>query len=825
MARILELVSRGVVGAFAVAMVVGTLAFALKSTNIRYVNDLAGRIWHGVVPSYGLIYVESPEVYTRQRLVNDRFEHEYWLRNEMERLDSDGSKVTGADMLEAWRQDILDIQITYPADSASEGAGSTEKPTGDADGLKLSDLASAMANPPKVPYQTEFFLKSAIRDKIRSMSLENALDDRHDLQGNTVFGLKFDTAIIPGSYTRLRPTVIVELEVDPFYSRALGRRVEIDELISHELDALAPSNGETPKAFASRKHEVSEVRDRLDSHFRRWVSDIQKRFDDYSTYASSYCQPHKYRSPKLLYEEAVKYYLDRAVNVEGILQTANDNRSSCGGDSQDLSDPTSILLPLSGPWSNYFDLYFESAGSRIRVSGKQNWVHLLDSRDLESVPNGRRLWTAPSLESKVADADDSLRIAYGTASDDFGLKMRELLSNISVEGQAQLSKEFTENHTAMLYSDPACNAVFVPPEEGDDKNVDDKNVDVLSKPLNTGFLAFARAVFESQPYAYAAFPRGDVAGVVIDSQSQAMLSAAYRGDFGVKVGEGEQSVRAEPTIINFASSQPRRRGGSAGRDRPGETFDFGWTVVKPGKQEPMQASQLVLVSIPAYLDKLRMKVTRGWLDVDAAHGQRERLLKQQEVSWIEIPVPPDYEAMDTLVDPELWRQDPKVNEEALCAVPRGAVHGREPIFSVRSGDRADLMIPGERLWRSAVVMIGGQPADRIRVLPDMRGILASFDRIGVPAATCRDGKSPLADLVIWTSEGSIPLRNAVRFANPPSAAGVQEAAAAGTASNTTGTPAAVKTETVAAAQTSISVTCNATNATGSEDLLSQRVLQ
>ena len=54
-------------------------------------------------------------------------------------------------------------------------------------------------------FERKFELQSNARDAIRQMILENALDDRHDLTGNTVFGLKFDTSVLPGSRTMLEP--------------------------------------------------------------------------------------------------------------------------------------------------------------------------------------------------------------------------------------------------------------------------------------------------------------------------------------------------------------------------------------------------------------------------------------------------------------------------------------------------------------------------------------------------------------------------------------------------------------------------------------------
>ena len=51
------------------------------------------------------------------------------------------------------------------------------------------------------PFDQDFLIRSGIRDAIRQLILENLLDDRHDLTGNSVYGLKFDISVIPGNQT------------------------------------------------------------------------------------------------------------------------------------------------------------------------------------------------------------------------------------------------------------------------------------------------------------------------------------------------------------------------------------------------------------------------------------------------------------------------------------------------------------------------------------------------------------------------------------------------------------------------------------------------
>lgn len=91
---------------------------------------------------------------------------------------------------------------------------------------------------------------------------------------------------------------------------------------------------------------------------------------------------------------------------------------------------------------------------------------------------------------------------------------------------------------------------------------------------------------------------------------------------------------------------------------------------------------------------------------------------------------------------------------------------------LRAGREAKLLIPGSRLWRSATVTLGAQIANRIRVLPNMEGIIAEFDQLDLPSAAYRTEEKGGADpqcalqnkafenfaarpvrLRVWTSEG------------------------------------------------------------------------
>jgi hypothetical protein len=80
--------------------------------------------------------------------------------------------------------------------------------------------------------------------------------------------------------------------------------------------------------------------------------------------------------------------------------------------------------------------------------------------------------------------------------------------------------------------------------------------------------------------------------------------------------------------------------------------------------------------------------------------------------------------------------------------------------------RADIVIPGRRLWRSTVVMLGSQKADEIFVLPDMNGIVATFKPVMFPSTWSNLDSDFQVPLTVWTSQGSTSLPIPAKFMKP-----------------------------------------------------------
>ena len=89
------------------------------------------------------------------------------------------------------------------------------------------------------------------------------------------------------------------------------------------------------------------------------------------------------------------------------------------------------------------------------------------------------------------------------------------------------------------------------------------------------------------------------------------------------------------------------------------------------------------------------------------------------------------------------------------------------VVQVRACNRADILIPGLRLWRSTTVTLGSQRADRIVVLPNMHGIIATFNTIQIPNVAPGPKRDAETKLRVWTSQGMSFAKKTVTVTNIP----------------------------------------------------------
>jgi hypothetical protein len=745
--------------------------------------------------TYGVIHVESPEIYTRERLVNDRYNQDHWLRQRLELLDKVGDLSSGYLAVAVNADARVAVGATETATAAQPVAQQPEPPKRDA--------TSAMP----LPFQEDLSLRLSIRDFLRQQILENMLDDRHDLSGNTVFGLKFDTSIIPGSNTR--SPAYVKAKVSIYNYRNLIDQVDVDgigRVKGYERDYYE----------GYRKLRWKESAEYL--LYMSWLKDFQARLNKLaSSIVSEQCQ--ELHTIPFTWDYAQRISRRVFSLVAGL-------------------EPGNVIVPKAPPGqeSVYFQIFpgelynyvkttitaydVCSDGISIAIAPRIENLYVMDQRvaetqglsDAQRPLVNRILWSlnqdaynfirtySPTEvgwldpASNVCGIRSGSQYAIVTANEidlsagdlllDQQMELRSLRYDVSDSLIALMSKygarPYRSTNAApkvrlgdLAESDLGVKAAYDELALGDAHNdataiwaIINATQPTCAVEFPLGFFNFIEKIAKNESYAYAVFPKserkvfklqelvrlavgggaseagvGGLSGMLglahaLDSTDAAALSVGY----GDGIAAGELAKDEGPGGAKSSSGQ--------------QGANFGWVVLpesdggrlRAATLQPTQKSQLALVSVPAFAKEIIVRIETGWLDDDAQPIPELRTIYDEQ----HIPVPTDFDAVDLLAFSGANR--------------RPLVFARVSPLVLRECAPAKILIPGFRLWQSALATIGSQESDKITVLPNMEGIIAEFR--AVPQVLDR-GPGPDRDpnthepvekpaelpLRVWTSEG------------------------------------------------------------------------
>jgi hypothetical protein len=728
----------------------------------------------------GKIYVDSPEVYTRERLVNDRYDQDYWLRKQLKKLDE-----LDIPLVSEKRETTVTVKAQAGKPAAAEDSSGSDGSSGQA----------------QMTFNQKFRVVAGIRDMIRQQILENMLDDRHDLSGNSVFGLKFDTTVIPGVNTHNRAFVHVKLQVDDLFSSKNGTSKGLPDHISgyvaSKTGAIDQSQAEADRISLVRKYEKQL------GHYRTWLRDISERlnrmedsvFESMKVPCPQESQADDYQKKgRDFYDKLTRSTLEIVLGVPQELFTFFNPR---------LDDELPPWMALPPPWANFFQIYrrdlqirgedkdVDTCNFRVWFEAKEldeqliaiqrpvTLPYLCESEPVEdSVQANSTMIATPKnemLDSPSRQADDDTVVAEVCAK---GEKQLYLVPVGDVEegawvlyiqpwNEEERRLKFGEGDThgpkyelssqiieaLRIVKDSSCEQV-----NADTELCQGWNRHEIYVPA--GFFNFVEHLSALDAYSYAIFPKNDVVGVLAETSSQLTGAASGAGFLGI--GTRLSESRTASVLVGYGDARGSDPAGDGGDEGNGNSIAFGWVISARGDMEPTQKSQLALVSVPAWTDKLKLKVYVGWLDREGAPLWSD----EQGPFDIEIAVPPDFEAFDSIFRKDAWvMREPRIQEEA-----------RDQDICVKAGEKVRILIPGSRLWRSTSVTLGAQLAERIRVLPNMEGIIAEFGPVDLPHAaynkepcagagespeTCfQDICKPMGKLNsrpvtlrVWTSEG------------------------------------------------------------------------
>ncbi|MDF2235342.1 hypothetical protein P2H44_22515 [Albimonas sp. CAU 1670] len=774
--------------------------------------------------TYGAIYVDSPEVYTRERLVNDRYDQDHWLRNQLQALDLDPTLI--ARMI----GESLTMDARAPAQAQGAAAGGPA-PAGE---VSLREL----------DFSDKFTIISGVRDRIRQMILENMLDDRHDLLGNTMYGFKFDTTVLPGANTVDRAFVRVHVSIERFFAPG-DPSSAVPGLAPHLSAALQTSGPDRTRLAA------------YDEHYANWLANIEIRLNNFIAgyYAlnapgcpskdswapagaigkeiavhrdSLRVQEARLRGARETAEKADEELLtleleaqrqgggaapharpadplaaapvdplaqarkaadDARAEVEQLERLVERSHVAIGrllltrdrslvddvtvralqtvlsiptdviqasiDESEPLRDPRMLQtdeldLREPEPWRRFFDLVrkevLTDCGPRPQflVRKAQDTLYMIAADETGEFPDWARPYYYPVRTASAMQAD----VGEGRSWDDAFVA-------VSYDGQLNSLDEYAA--LVPRFNFPAAYLAEARARDETHKFCQEPQFDLAGCPagraveaytVNGGLFNLIEQLAKQDAYSYAIFPKSDAEGVLLRRKLEAR--AGLGGWLGLGRASDEQAADASAVLVGFGDSRIEEEGKG---DGDGKAIEFGWVIAPPDGGDPVQRTQMALISVPAWADEVNFEVTTGWLDDDS----RETI----DVSTypVRVPLPPDFEALDIVIwGGALDVQRRPIILDDFMDPPHGAM-------VLEACQPAAILIPGTRLWRSTAVTLGGQTASRIRVLPNMDGIVAEFGPVAPPGRRADDGGEQRI-LRVWTSEGSATSAKEIRVLMP-----------------------------------------------------------
>ena len=254
-------------------------------------------------------------------------------------------------------------------------------------------------------------------------------------------------------------------------------------------------------------------------------------------------------------------------------------------------------------------------------------------------------------------------------------------------------------------------------------------------------------------YAYAATPKESAQRISrVSSRRSAMELGAMWSMLNGGVGSQAAAnlVSQNQELLHGISRQPLTVG-YTDSSHGSEVAGFGW-IIGPkfelrrqhaiprmlgiGKgyrysHVPIQNALAGVVSLPGWWQRASVRVSACWRKPKG--GNCKEVVAENS---------------HTVDLPSRWENI----SEALARKNRGPfVRALPRRWDFVTGERADILIVGDNLWRSVKVTVGSQASDEITVLPNMNGIIARFNALKeTPYA---DGKEREVNLRVWTSVG------------------------------------------------------------------------
>ena len=754
--------------------------------------------------TFGLIWLDSPEIYTRERLVNDRFVQDAWLTRQLQK--SDGAR----DSLQ-----ILEDQRVVKIGSGNGDTGPSSDGSEAKAGLSRPSVSRQPTDPTTAPSShMQLMIENDFRDVVRNLIIENQLDDRHDLNGNSLYMLKFNASVLPGGNTQATALVTIqltgpELLSPPPRSSALAAtntlaqlgtedqiaawRVVYSRWIDNLRSRLNQAHKELKQAYSSNEfshNDYSRLVGFLSRNLHMSALSLPQCPEALITIHGQEGEPLQLRPADHAARKACVHAMVRKAIERPAPPDAGSGVYIAGTETRGTEAPRSHSLPLTQVIDIQEARVMQELNRLLNAFFATKTVQLVLGISLpESSFIRGTFYDLPALKQLIelsffgsdegADEGNAFAVREKTFSvialdparvstDAFPGFVKTTAALRNREFADFVTPRFQTPRKKMLVSDADLSKI-----RGEKYSLSEadfaqlKDVEgVYEATAEVGLLNFARkARANVRAFTYSVSPkeRGDTIMSSLESDSQ--VQAAW-GQAGKNSDQATSAFRRE----SLARST-QRRGAIVGFGQPTADpakAEFGWMIsprqiASDGQrivyvQAPAQHSLSALVSLPAWWNEVNLHVSTAWIGSDG-----KVVSEGSQTLRYSIELPTDFEPLETTLL-EVQQLGPELMESRL-----------DPVRLTACKEGA-IVIPGRRLWRSTRVTLGYQIADEIAMLPNMKGIIAKFQPVQSQVslseaeewrANRKNGPIEIRRAVrVWTSQGTITLPSPARIGIP-----------------------------------------------------------
>ncbi|WP_411885481.1 hypothetical protein [Polaromonas sp. YR568] len=275
------------------------------------------------------------------------------------------------------------------------------------------------------------------------------------------------------------------------------------------------------------------------------------------------------------------------------------------------------------------------------------------------------------------------------------------------------------------------------------------------KPMNTqGLAEQLRSLMCRRAYAHTYAVFGNDTRLA-QARAYASEVSAQQGGMRMSDAVSGSGMERSPLVLGFRDWAETSQASSV--QEPARAR-FGWAILPQSSegngfvkaQQPESYAVSALVALPGWWKTAHLEVRTCWVAQSDLRPQQD--LDKFCGSFAEA----DTNRFDIRLQSPSGNVDLMENLRFFVEKAPSIYLTAPPL--VEAGRPGAIRIPGTRLWRSPVVLLGEQQADSIEVLPDMKGIIAKFNCVHWPVVTASHsgGLETEVALVVTTSEGSIP---------------------------------------------------------------------